>query len=71
MKRHDPLGRLLDPLVQLAGGFLLYVPGGSCGGESERWMAIMPAGTKIGIPITSTFREAQALLAAGMESARG
>lgn len=70
MKRYDPVGRMLDPLVQLAGGFLLYVREGACGGGPERWVAVFGA-TLVSIPISSTPDEARALLAAGVGDALG
>lgn len=86
MKRTHPVGRLLEPLVQLAGGFLLYVQPGEFGGEDEHWLCLVPTGPspppghppietatmiRVKIPITSTFTEAREMLAVEMERARG
>ena len=77
MKQTHPVGRQLDLLAQLAGGFLLYIREGSCGGEAERWTFVIPTASgwpsmiQGSVPISSTPDEARAALARVVGEALG
>lgn len=71
LKRHHPVGRMLDSLALLAGGFLLHVRGED---GDNFWRVMIPGQDRdiwVNIPISSSPDEARSMLAATVDLAHG